>query len=261
MSTQQRHLLDLVEIVTRLRGPDGCPWDQEQTLKSMRPYLLEEVYELLDAMEQDAGEDGLEGELGDTLFVLLLITAIAAEEGSLTLESVAGRIVQKMITRLPHVFGGDDETPDPGGISAWEARKLKAGRSRLEGVPKSLPALLRAHRQGEKAAAAGFDWPDHHGVFAKLDEEIAELREAIAEGDQDAIEHEVGDVLLSAASLARHLSAPPEAALRRANERFSSRFRRLEQMAEEEGIALSGCTDDAVLDGLWERAKAEERTC
>ena len=119
MSTQQRHLLDLVDIVTRLRGPDGCPWDQEQTLKSMRPYLLEEVYELLDAMEQDAGEDGLEGELGDTLFVLLLITAIAAEEGSLTLESVAGRIVQKMITRHPHVFGGDDETPDPGGISAW----------------------------------------------------------------------------------------------------------------------------------------------
>ena len=123
----------------------------------MRPYLLEEVYELLDAMEHDAGEDGLEGELGDTLFVILLIAQIAADDGRFTLDSMCQRIIDKMIQRHPHVFAEGDASEDPGGIAAWEARKDREGRSRLEGVPRTLPALLRAHRQGEKVAAVGFD--------------------------------------------------------------------------------------------------------
>ena len=261
MTAKRPPLLELVEIVTRLRGPDGCPWDQEQSLKSMRPYLLEEVYELLDAMEQDRGEDGLEGELGDTLFVILLIVQIASEANSLTIDSVAQRIIDKMVTRHPHVFSEDDTSDDPGGIAAWEARKQRKGRSRLAGVPKSLPALLRAHRQGEKAAAIGFDWHNTDGVFEKIDEEIGELKEAMRSGDVSAIEHEMGDVLLSLASLARHLDTPPEAALRKANDRFAHRFARLEELAEEEGISLSGSTEDAILDALWERAKAEESGC
>ena len=261
MTPTRPPLLKLVEIVARLRGPEGCPWDKEQTLQTMRPYLLEEVYELLDAMETDEGEDGLEGELGDTLFVILLITQIAADSGSLSLNSVAQRIIDKMVTRHPHVFGNGEQSSDPGGIAAWEARKQRDGRSRLAGVPRSLPALLRAHRQGEKAAAVGFDWPSIVGVFDKLEEEIVELKEAIASQEQPHIEHELGDVLLTLASLGRHLNTPPEAALRRANDRFSMRFGRLEKLAAEDGIELNGSTDDAILDALWERVKAEESTC
>ncbi len=227
----------------------------------MRPYLLEEVYELLEAMEYDAGEDGLEGELGDTLFVLLLLTQIAVEEGRFTLDSMCQRAIDKMVTRHPHVFGDEDESDDPGGIAAWEARKGKEGRSRLAGVPKTLPALLRAHRQGEKASAIGFDWSDIHGVLAKLEEEIAELRAALAERDPIAIEHEYGDVLLSAANIGRHINTPAEAALRNANERFAKRFARLEVLASEQKIMLDGSTSVSKLNDLWEQVKADEKQC
>jgi MazG family protein len=261
MSRPQRPLLSLVDIVAHLRGPEGCPWDKEQTLQSMRPYLLEEVYELLEAMEHDAGEDGLEGELGDTLFVLLLLTRIAEDEGRLTLDSMCQRIVDKMITRHPHVFADGDDSHDPGGIAAWEARKSKEGRSRLAGVPRSLPALLRAHRQGEKVSAVGFDWADADGVLAKIEEEIGELRQAIQGGNTAEIEHEIGDVLLATASLGRHLNTPAEAALRNANDRFTSRFERLEELAKEQGLPLNGSTSEERLNALWEQAKAEEREC
>ena len=250
----------LVDLVARLRGAEGCPWDREQTLRSMRPYLLEEVYELLDAMEHDSGADGLEGELGDALFVVLMLAQIATDDGRLTLDSVCARIVKKMIARHPHVFG-NDQTENPGGIVAWEARKQRSGTSRLSGVPRTLPALLRAHRQAEKAAAIGFDWTAVDDVLRKVEEEIAELRTAIAEGNDHEIEHEVGDVLLSVANLGRHLNAPPEAALRRANDRFASRFATLEQLAREDGIELDGSTDATTLNGLWERAKALEEEC
>ena len=261
MSQNRPPLLELVEIVARLRGPDGCPWDREQTLQSMRPYLLEEVYELLDAMEHDAGVDGLEGELGDALFVLLLITQIGADAGRLTLDSVAQRITNKMMKRHPHVFGDGADDANPGGIAAWEARKQTEGRSRLAGVPRSLPALLRAHRQGEKAASVGFDWTEVAQVMDKVSEEIGELREAIEAADPSAIEHELGDVLMSLASLGRHLDTPPEAALRRANDRFASRFATLERLAKEDGVALTGSSDPDWLDALWERAKQEEKSC
>lgn len=261
MSQNRPPLVELVEIVAHLRGPEGCPWDKDQTLQSMRPYLLEEVYELLDAMERDAGEDGLEGELGDVLFVLLLITQIGADDGRLTLDSVARRIIAKMVRRHPHVFGDGADDEDPGGIAAWEARKTSQGRSRLAGVPRSLPALLRAHRQGEKAASVGFDWVEPGQVMDKVEEELAELQEAIQSADGPAIEHELGDVLMSLASLGRHLNTPPEAALRRANDRFASRFAVLERLAREEGVELSGSSDAAVLDELWERAKQEESLC
>ena len=261
MQPPQRPLLKLVEIVARLRGPEGCPWDKAQTLSTMRPYLLEEVYELLEAMEHDAGEDGLEGELGDTLFVILLLTQIAVDEERFTLDSMCERIIDKMIRRHPHVFGEGDDSENPGGIAAWEARKNKEGRSRLSGVPKSLPSLLRAHRQGEKVAAIGFDWPDVSGVLAKLEEEIAELREALASNDPVAIEHEYGDVLLSAANIGRHLNAPAEAALRNANDRFAQRFARLETLAEEQNVQLTGSTSEADLNALWEKVKSEEKSC
>jgi len=226
----------------------------------MRPYLLEETYEVLEAMEagaEDVGE-GITGELGDLLFVVLLIARIAEDQGRGTLDGIAHGICEKMIRRHPHVFGDGESGTDPGGIAAWEARKSREGRSRLAGVPRSLPALLRAHRQAEKAAAVGFDWKDAQGPLAKIREELGELEEALASGDKDAITHEYGDLLLAAANLGRHIGPPPEASLRAANDRFSRRFGRLEEMAQDEGLLLHENTDPAALEKLWEQAKAEE---
>jgi MazG family protein len=253
-------LLRLVEIIAQLRGPDGCPWDQAQDLATMRPYLLEETYEVLDAMEaggESTGE-GITGELGDLLFVVLLLARITEEDGRGGLEDVARGICEKMITRHPHVFGSGADSDDPGGIAAWEARKQKEGRSRLDGVPRTLPALLRAHRQAEKAAAVGFDWPSPDGVLAKIREEIGELEAALSSGEEAEIAHEYGDLLLAMANLGRHIGAPPEGTLRLANDRFSRRFGRLEELARDGGLLLHEATDPAALESLWEQAKAEE---
>lgn len=226
----------------------------------MRPYLLEETYEVLDAMEAQPSQadEGIAGELGDLLFVVLLIARIVEDQSQDTLDTICEKICEKMIRRHPHVFGSGADSEDPGSIAAWEARKAKTGRSRLAGVPRSLPALLRAHRQAEKAAAIGFDWKDASGPLAKIREELGELEAALAQGDPDAISHEYGDLLLASANLGRHIGPPPEASLRQANDRFSRRFGRLEEIAADEGLALHEETDPAALDALWERVKAEE---
>jgi len=250
----------LVDIVAQLRGEEGCPWDNAQDLQTMRPYLLEETYEVLEAMEAGAESqgEGITGELGDLLFVILLLAQITHDQGHGGLEDVARKISEKMIRRHPHVFGSGSDSENPGGIGAWEARKQKEGRGRLDGVPRTLPALLRAHRQAEKAAATGFDWPDVQGVLAKVREEIDELEEALLDGSQAEIDHEFGDILLAMANLGRHIGAPPEASLRAANDRFSRRFGRLEEIASAEGLTLNEHTDPVALNGLWERVKAEE---
>jgi len=279
-------LADLLTIVTRLQGPEGCPWDSAQDLATMRPYLLEEVYELLAAMDAVAAGDAdgatretLKEELGDLLFVVILLARICESQGWFSLDDAADAIATKMVVRHPHVFPasrGDDETHTaPGSIAAWEARKARRSntdgspRSRLAGVPRTLPALLRAHRQGEKAAAAGFDWPDHHAVLDKVHEELAELLEALSlhpphPGDRvdatgmpaahPAVEHELGDLLMAVANLGRHVGAPPEAALRRADDRFQARFEAVERLAWDSGLDLHTLDDDT-LDALWEEAK------
>ncbi len=221
----------------------------------MRPYLLEETYEVLDAMDGNAIE-GISGEIGDLLFVVLLVARIAEDSQIGSLTEAVDRIVKKMIDRHPHVFGDGPDSADPGGIGAWEARKKREGRSRLDGVPQSLPALLRSHRQGEKAAAVGLDWSAHTGVMEKIQEEYRELEEALATGSAAEVTHEYGDLLLAVANLGRHIDRPPEATLRTANERFSQRFFRLEQMAQERGLQLGPDTDPEALDRLWELAKA-----
>lgn len=277
----------LVEIVDRLRGPGGCDWDRAQTFASMRPYLLEEVYEVLDAI--DAEQPGaaavprkrdLEEELGDLLFVVLLYArmgedsatgalAEAAPEGAagrrFDLESVAARIARKMVVRHPHVFGTEAERAAlrgrANGIAAWENRKARIEtrpdgslRSRLDGVPRALPGLLRAHRQGEKAAAVGFDWSDPRGVIAKLREELDELEEALEAEDRPAVEHELGDALMALANLGRHLEISPEEALRQANDRFAARFREMELRAHEEGPPLTELSAEE-LEAWWQEAK------
>ncbi len=247
----------LTEIIAQLRGPEGCPWDREQTLLSMRPHLLEEVYEVLECLDQTpVPADALEEELGDLLFVVLLIIQIGADAESLSLAGATARICDKMITRHPHVFGTPAQRTERGGREdVWERRKAQQRTSLLDGIPRSTPALHRAAKQGQRAAAIGFDWPDVHGVLAKVEEELAELRQAIAGDDAAALAHEYGDVLLSVASLGRHLSLPPEATLRCATDRFADRFRALEALAQERGIALSRA-DAATLDALWEEIKA-----
>lgn len=244
---------DLRSLVVRLRAE--CPWDRAQDAHSMRPYLLEECHEVLDALDS-ADDRRTREELGDLLFRLVFLAQLADERGAYTLDDVATGITTKMIERHPHVFAGSGETT-PGTIAAWENRKKKAGRSRIDGVPNAIPSLARAHRVAEKAGAVGFDWPDLPSVRAKVTEEVAELDEAIASGDPVAIAHEYGDVLLSLANLGRFIGISGEDALRMANQRFERRFRSVEARAEAANVDIGAAGIDQ-LEAWWQAVKQEE---
>jgi ATP diphosphatase len=251
-------LQKLLDLVARLRAPDGCPWDREQGLADVRAYLLEEAHEVAGAI--DSGDWGeLSAELGDLLFQIAFVGRLAEEASAFSLSQVVDRVHHKMVARHPHVFG-DEVLADVQAVrQAWERRKLKEepGRaSLLAGVPASLPALLGAYRLTQKAAGVGFDWPDANAVLAKLDEETAELRQALAADDRDALREEVGDLLFTLANLARKLDVDPEAALAGTNRKFRHRFEQVEK-----GLAARGkSTAEATLeemDALWEAAKGE----
>ena len=251
----------LVQIVDQLRDPGGCPWDREQTLSTMRPYLLEECYELLEAMDNPT-PGPMREELGDLFFVLLLLSRICADQGWFDIQAAAKDIADKMIRRHPHVFEDHHEEENPSGIAAWENRKQRdpsRKKYRLDGVPRSLPGLLRAHRQGEKAAAVGFDWTSAKDVMVKVEEEFAELQVAIERGESDEIRHELGDVLMALASLGRHLGCPPESALRQANDRFAQRFGDMEDLAHDQATLLQNLSADQ-LEHLWHLAKLREKS-
>lgn len=254
-------LESLQAVVDRLRSTGGCPWDQRQDARSLMPYLLEETYELLDAVER-GDTTAQAGEIGDLLYLLLLLVRIGAESGTLGLDLVESAIVAKMTRRHPGILADGDPEPvgaPVGSQEAWEARKAEERTgSALDGIPPTLPALLCAHRIAEKAARVGFEWPDRAGVLAKVDEERAELDEALATGEPTAIRREYGDLLLAVANLGRFLGVPGEDALREANRRFETRFRALETLAAQRGLDLHR-TDLAVLDGLWQEVKAAER--
>ena len=255
----------LVGIMARLRAPGGCPWDREQTFDSLKPYLIEEAYEVLDAMEGAGGRDHCE-ELGDLLFQVIFHAEIAREDGAWDFADVAKAISDKIEYRHPHVFGGLEVEDAEEVARNWVRLKAKekakkAGRnvSVIDGVPLHAPGLLRAERITEKASRIGFDWPDVAGVRAKVDEELAELDEAIASGDPEAIEHELGDVLFALANLARHVRTPAEDALRLAVRRFEKRFLWLEQRLHEQGIAPGSAAPVEEMERLWEEAKALEK--
>ena len=278
----------LVELVRRLRAPDGCPWDREQTLADVRAYLLEEAHEAAAAI--DSGDlDALAGELGDLLFQAAFIARLGEEAGAFTAADAIERSLAKMIARHPHVFGGEELADAAAVARAWERRKLEeAGEgggqgeiaSLLEGVPASLPALTAAYRMTQKAAAVGFDWPDAAAVLAKIDEELAELRAELADapGPNDEPERpthpdaeaaaaasadgarareEIGDVLFTVANLARKLGLDPEAALAAANAKFRRRFRRVEEGLAARGRRLGEASLEE-MEALWETAKREE---
>jgi len=247
----------------RLRGPQGCPWDREQTLRTLRPYVLEETYEVLEAI--DAG-DAREhcAELGDLLLQIVFQAQLRKEEGAFEFADVADAISDKLISRHPHVFGDSDAKDAEAVLKQWaalkreERRKKGGGESVLEGVPKEMPALARADRLTEKASRIGFDWPDAAGARAKLAEELGELDEAIAAADRDAIEHELGDTLFAAANLSRKLGVPPEEALRGTLARFVARFTHIERELARKGIGHGQATL-AEMDAIWDEAKALER--
>lgn len=260
-------LLKLVDIMARLRTPvAGCPWDLEQTFATIAPYTIEEAYEVADAIERgDMGD--LREELGDLLFQVIFHSRMAEEAGAFALADVVETINDKMIRRHPHVFVAADGRDAEGQTVAWEevkaAERAAKGKkaedsSALAGVALSLPALLRAEKLQKRAARTGFDWTEAAHIFDKLEEETAEVKEAIASGDADAIEDEIGDLLFVAANLARRLSVDPEQALRRANAKFERRFRAMEAAAAEAGVDFASLSLDEQ-EAYWLGVKKAER--
>lgn len=258
----------LVEVMRRLRAPNGCPWDKEQDLKSLRPYLIEEAYEVLEEMDR-VSEGGswapLAEELGDLLFQIVFHSQLASEKKEFDLGDVATAIAVKLERRHPHVFGDKAQVGTEQVLQNWaklkaDERKAKHGHagSVLDGVPRDAPALQRAERLTEKASRIGFDWPSLDGVREKLKEELGELDAAIASKNKLEMEHELGDVLFALANIARHLGIAPEDALRGTNRRFTTRFHVVEKGLEAQGVAFGEATLDQ-MNTLWDRAKAEEK--
>lgn len=256
-------LLGLCEVMRRLRAEDGCPWDREQDLHTLRPWLLEETHEVLETLDrlEPTGEGAWQehrDELGDLLFQIVFQTEIQREAGRFDIGDVADAIREKLIRRHPHVWGNEERQP-----GRWEAIKAQERAARgerprrsLDGVPLALPALLRAYRLGEKARAVGFDWPDHHGVVAKVKEELAEVEETLAPVDRERFALEIGDLLYAIVNLCRHFEVDPEAALRGTMRRFEERFARVEDGLREEGKAPTEVDLDE-LEARWQRAKRE----
>jgi len=264
--TSSFHPLDpLVDVMARLRGPDGCPWDREQDHKSLKRYLIEEAYEVLDAIDQ--GDDAaLVEELGDVLLQVVFHSQIAREEGRFDVNDVVRAITEKLIRRHPHVFAQADAPDAQAVLANWEklkqaerAKKGEAGRppSLLDGIPKDLPALMLAADVQRRAAKVGFEWRELAGALEKVVEELGELAEARAAGDRTKLFEEWGDLLFSLVNVARYDGIDPEEALRHAAKKFSDRFRHIEARAAESGRELGEMTLEE-MDALWDEAKSLE---
>lgn len=248
-------------VLKALRAPDGCPWDREQTLASIQPCLQEECYELLSAM---VGEDlaNHREELGDVLLQVLFQCDIREEQGAFTFDEVVGELTDKLIRRHPHVFGEVDAKDTETVLRNWE--RIKQGEhkapkaSALDGVPEALPALLKAQRTQHKAAKVGFDWQDAQGPEAKIVEELAELKAAVAAGQPEAVADEYGDVLFSMVNLARHIGVDAESALRAATAKFAKRFRAVEARVKAAGKEMKAMSLSE-LDAVWDAVKADQQ--
>jgi MazG family protein len=248
----------LVHIMERLRGEGGCPWDREQTRESLKPFLIEEAYEVVDAIDEGDPRKLME-ELGDLLFQVVFHAQVARERNEFTIGEVLATTADKMVRRHPHVFAEATASTSREVLEQWEMLKREerdavAGSSALDGVPRELPALLRAQRLQDKASRAGFDWPDMAGVLAKVEEELGELKAAIARGAPPEVEHEFGDLLFSLVNLARFLALNAEEALRKSTGRFVARFRHIERSVEQEGRRLRDVGLEE-LERRWQEAK------
>jgi tetrapyrrole methylase family protein/MazG family protein len=255
----------LTDLMAGLRGPDGCPWDREQTHQSLKPCVIEETYEVLEAIEAQ-NPDKLCEELGDLLLQVVFHAQLAAEQGQFTMADVINGISDKLVRRHPHVFGETQVTGVAGVLENWEKIKKQEyqaeRQSALDGVPQGLPALMQAEKLQHKAAKVGFDWGDLEGPLAKTKEELAEFEEVLTPGkvpevgsaEWERIEDEFGDILFSLVNVGRFLKINPEMALRRTMNKFTTRFHFMEQEAQKNGKTLSDL-DLAELDQLWEQAK------
>jgi MazG family protein len=248
----------LVGLMQRLLAPDGCPWDREQSLETLVPYLVEETYEVVDALATGDADDHRE-ELGDLLLQIAFQSELRFAEGKFGIDDVARGIVTKLVRRHPHVFGETVAKDADAVLANWAklkaAEKAEKGKhGALDGIPKSAPALLRAQRAGEKAGAVGFDWPDAKGPREKINEELREFDEAWARGDRAEMQRELGDALQAIVNLARKLGLDAEQSLRDSTDRFARRFRHIELALEAEGRSVADA-DAAEQDRLWNRAK------
>jgi MazG family protein len=292
MSSTGERFERAVEIMARLRAPGGCPWDREQTFDSIKPYTLEETYEVLEAIDNRDWPE-LAGELGDLLLQVLFYAEMAQEQGTFSIDDVLDRLSTKLIHRHPHVFGDVKADTSAEVKRNWEALKVEERKKRegaasrqepqsiLAGVSSAMPSLLEAHKLSSRAAQAGFDWPNVEGLFDKLREETAELQEhlkefpapgprpqgrgvagsgrsVISESLQEKLEEEVGDLLFVLVNIARYLSVDPESALRKTNRKFKRRFQWMEARLSDSGRTAEQASMEE-LESLWQRAKAEER--
>jgi len=253
---------ELIRIVAQLRSDQGCPWDRKQTHRSLKRYLVEEVAEALDAID-DEDDQALADELGDVLLQIMMHAQIGTEEGRFTIQDVTRRICEKLVRRHPHVFG-DVQADSPEAVTElWERIKQQERRDKpapdapqgiLHGVPRNLPALQRAYQVQTRAAKVGFIWPDVQGVLAKIDEELTEVREALAADDTEAIADEIGDLLFAVTNLSRFQGHFPEDRLHATIRKYEQRFAYLEQKLKEQGKTPEACSLDE-LEALWEQAK------
>jgi tetrapyrrole methylase family protein/MazG family protein len=257
------HFQAFVELIARLRGPDGCPWDREQTHESLKPNMIEEAYEVVEAVDQ--GDDELAGELGDVLLQVVFHAQMARERQAFTIDEVIARISEKMVRRHPHVFANDPASTPAEVLRNWESLKATeraarhepaARESMLESVSKALPGVLEAFQMSTKAARVGFDWPDAPSVLAKLDEEVAELRQAASASDPRAVADEIGDLLFVVVNVARVMGVDPESALKAANRKFRRRFGHVEARLREAGRAPAE-SDAGEMETLWQEAKRQ----
>jgi len=251
----------LIQIMARLRGEGGCPWDREQTHQTLKPYLVEETYEVLDAI--DSGDpQSLKSELGDLLLQVVFHAQMADEEGRFNMDDVIDAISEKLIRRHPHVFADSDADTSAKVLDQWEKIKLsekehEKRESVLDGVPRSMPALLRAMRLQRKAGSVGFDWESAEGAFGKMDEELREFRAAFAENDAEKMEEELGDLLFSLVNVARLIEVDPEDALTKTISKFTERFGYIERKIGESGRAINDVSLEE-MDALWNEAKTKK---
>lgn len=263
MDTNKEQVLDprrspferLVKLMAVLRSPEGCAWDRKQTHRSLLPYLIEEAYEVIEAVESDDYNE-LREELGDLLVQVVFHAQLAAEAGKFTVDDSVTAAVEKLIARHPHVFGERKELNPKQVRDQWEQIKVDSGEKKrvLSGVPKAMPALTMAFRIGEKAGGVGFDWTDPATVLDKLEEEIREIRERLAEGDRHGVAEEIGDLLFATASFARKAEVDPERALKQALEKFRKRFELLEDAVNRSGRRFKDYSLDE-LEAIWQSIK------
>lgn len=265
---------DLVKLMQKLRSPDGCPWDREQNYATLAPMLLEEAYEAFEAVEEarEGNPKELRDELGDLLFQIIFYAQVAKEQGDFSIDDVTEAIHSKMVRRHPHVFGNTSAEDSATVLRNWEAMKQEERRaagkteregSLLDGVSSKAPALMEAHQLSTKAARVGFDWKRVEDIFAKLEEEVGELRSAIkthatsnSEADHALVREEIGDLLFAATNIARHLQVEPEAALKLTSRKFRRRFGYIEDKLRERGQTLDQVSLDE-MEALWQKAKRE----